>query len=51
MGISWCPKHGTDVKALMEAADNAMYEAKKRGKNQNVFADELIDGRTERPST
>jgi len=42
MGISWCPRHGTDVKSLMEAADNAMYEAKKRGKNQYVFADELI---------
>jgi len=42
LGISWCPRHGTDVNSLIEAADNAMYEAKKRGKNQYVFADELI---------
>ncbi|HHO65617.1 MAG TPA: GGDEF domain-containing protein [Epsilonproteobacteria bacterium] len=50
MGISWCPRHGTDVKPLMEAADNAMYEAKRRGKNQYVFADELIDEYTEKAS-
>ena len=50
MGISWCPKHGTDVKSLMETADNAMYESKRRGKNQYVFGDELIDEHTEKAS-
>jgi diguanylate cyclase (GGDEF)-like protein len=38
VGVSFCPDNGTTVKALMEAADNAMYEAKKAGKNRFVYA-------------
>ncbi len=39
IGVSWCPTHGTTVKELMETADNAMYTAKKAGKNRYVIAD------------
>jgi diguanylate cyclase (GGDEF)-like protein len=38
IGISFCPANGTTVKELMEAADNAMYEAKKAGKNRFHYA-------------
>jgi diguanylate cyclase (GGDEF)-like protein len=37
IGVACCPKHGTTVESLMDHADNAMYEAKKRGKNQYVY--------------
>jgi len=33
IGISLYPDHGKDHKALMKAADLAMYQAKERGKN------------------
>ena len=32
LGISVCPRDGTTLQQLVERADNAMYEAKKRGK-------------------
>ncbi len=38
IGVAWCPLHGEDVKSLMEAADSAMYRAKKEGKNRYLFA-------------
>jgi diguanylate cyclase (GGDEF)-like protein len=38
IGVSFCPANGTTVKELMEAADNAMYEAKKAGKNRFHYA-------------
>lgn len=38
VGVAWCPDHGTRVEDLMGAADEAMYLAKKRGKNCFVFA-------------
>jgi len=38
VGVAWCPDHGTRVEDLMEAADEAMYLAKKGGKNCFVFA-------------
>lgn len=37
IGIAWCPQTGLDGKALIEIADNAMYKAKKQGKNCYVF--------------
>ena len=33
IGVSLYPDHGSDQKALMKAADLAMYQAKERGKN------------------
>jgi diguanylate cyclase (GGDEF)-like protein len=38
VGVAWCPASGTTVESLMNAADNAMYEAKKAGKNRYVYA-------------
>ena len=39
LGVALCPTHGTDAKALLRAADHALYEAKGAGRNQvRVFA-------------
>jgi diguanylate cyclase (GGDEF)-like protein len=38
IGISLAPDEGTSVKELMEKADDAMYQAKKRGKNKYTFS-------------
>jgi diguanylate cyclase (GGDEF)-like protein len=38
IGVSICPTHGTTVKDLMSAADNAMYKAKELGKNCIYYA-------------
>ena len=45
-GIALFPEHGTDPETLQKAADIALYEAKKTGKNRYVFfaknSDELL---------
>ncbi len=42
IGISLYPDHGTDLAALQERADRAMYVAKSRGRNQYaVFSSEV----------
>ena len=42
VGISLYPEHGTDLSALQERADRAMYVAKSRGRNQcAVFSSEV----------
>ncbi|OAM53201.1 diguanylate cyclase [Methylovorus sp. MM2] len=38
IGVSSYPVDGVDDESLMAAADQAMYEAKKKGKNQVVFS-------------
>jgi diguanylate cyclase (GGDEF)-like protein len=38
IGVSFCPEHGIRVKDLMEKADQAMYQAKAKGKNQICYA-------------
>ena len=38
IGVASCPQDGTTVESLMNTADNAMYEAKRRGKNQFFHA-------------
>ncbi len=43
IGVAWCPKHGVSVKELVETADNAMYAAKKAGKNRYVIATLIQD--------
>lgn len=37
IGVSSYPAHGDDVEALISQADNAMYQAKRTGKNRAVF--------------
>ena len=37
IGAASCPRDGTNVEDLIHASDNAMYKAKKEGKNTVVF--------------
>ncbi len=43
MGVSFFPDHGDIPEVLIRKADLAMYEAKRKGKNQYVlFSDDLL---------
>lgn len=42
VGIAMCPDHGEDPDSLKRAADAAMYQVKKAGKNNYVFATEPV---------
>jgi diguanylate cyclase (GGDEF)-like protein len=33
IGVALCPEHGDDVDDVLRAADDAMYEAKRAGRN------------------
>ncbi|MBE9012914.1 CHASE2 domain-containing protein [Pseudanabaenaceae cyanobacterium LEGE 13415] len=41
IGIALFPEHGDQLESLMERADEAMYHAKKTGKNRFAFADRI----------
>lgn len=41
IGIALFPEHGDQLESLMEQADEAMYHAKKTGKNRFAFADRI----------
>ncbi|GLX67399.1 bifunctional diguanylate cyclase/phosphodiesterase [Paenibacillus glycanilyticus] len=43
IGISLSPDHGTKRSSLLIAADTAMYQAKRRGKNQYCLYDEQME--------
>ncbi len=38
LGVATCPGHASDAEGLFRAADNAMYAAKRQGKNGIVFS-------------
>lgn len=42
LGITLIPEHGSQILELMRCADVALYEAKRRGKNQFVVFDEAM---------
>ena len=42
IGVALYPEHGTDPKTLMHHADQAMYQAKRGGKNNFTIAPETV---------
>ena len=42
IGVAHCPKDGANVREIVRAADNAMYQAKKSGKNSVVFTQNAL---------
>ncbi|HWT71196.1 MAG TPA: diguanylate cyclase, partial [Oxalicibacterium sp.] len=38
LGIATCPNHGTDAAAPLHTADQALYEAKRSGRNRVAIA-------------
>lgn len=41
VGVACFPSHGRDAKSLVGAADRALYQAKRNGKNQVVLCDDM----------
>jgi len=42
IGVATYPNDAPDSKSLIKLADSAMYQAKKMGKNQYIFASDLF---------
>lgn len=47
IGIAQYPENGTNLQALLKAADTALYEAKDQGKNRYAFYHEELTNRAE----
>lgn len=48
LGISLFPEHGDNLKTLMQAADTAMFQAKRLGGNQFKFYEKYFDPKNEK---
>lgn len=51
IGISLCPDHGRDASTVIQAADNAMYDAKRNGGGgSHLYSPEILEKRQQRLS-
>ena len=50
IGISLCPEHGESAAAIIQAADTAMYEAKKTGGTSHLYSPAISQQRQQRLS-
>src|ERR1700752_2084789 len=44
VGVAAVPQHGTTPKTLLEAADAALYRAKRKGRDRVAVAEALVSG-------
>ena len=44
MGVACCPENGENYEVLFHCADQALYSAKKNGRNQFCLYDQSIQG-------
>jgi diguanylate cyclase (GGDEF)-like protein len=50
VGVAVFPEHGTSSTALLRRADEALYDAKRSGRDRWRLAPELVEGTSGRPS-
>ena len=50
IGVAAFPQHGTSERELLQAADAALYRAKREGRDRIVLADTSLEGQSDKPA-